>query len=96
MSLVNWSRPIQLYHTKEKLHFVGWSCDDRTALVETTYSSVVYRANKNSGHIVGVGHVCNIKEPWEKAFEQYKLEEPDDGTEEYIFKRGFEFGRNCK
>jgi hypothetical protein len=92
---INWHRPIELVTDPSvKLHFVGWSLNGRQAIVESSFASLIYRADATTGHINGVGCIRNVKEPWEVAFDRYYLNKAPnfDYTEETIFRKGYEAG----
>jgi hypothetical protein len=65
-------------------------------IVVETDSGYIYSCHKDGRCVGSSQKLANTIPDWEKAFGQYKLEEPEDCTEDYIFQRGFEAGRNWK
>jgi hypothetical protein len=91
---INWHRPIELATTGEVLHFVGWSANGRQAIVEAKSSNTIYRADVTTGSISLGTCVRNVKEPWEKAFDDWQGQPAEqDYSVRQTFKEAFEAGR---
>ena len=95
--MVDWNRPLEMSALSTKKVVLVGTAKNGNKLVES-YNGAIYRAEPETGRVVNSGperYITNVVEPWEEAFKQYCLEEVDK-TEEEIFRRGFEFGRDCK
>jgi hypothetical protein len=95
--MIDWSKPLEL--RGNPVAYIG-PMPSKELLVVLTHNNLLYRVNIKTGKVENfiddTWKVQNVKPDWEKAFDQYCIEEDDDRTEEYIFKRGFELGRSWK
>jgi hypothetical protein len=95
--MIDWSKPLVVKNFNNiNVTLVGTTLGGNVIIKNS--SGTLIEVEADTGRILDHRNffVTNYKEPWREAFEQYCIEEEDDGTEEYIFKRGFELGRNWK
>jgi hypothetical protein len=95
--MIDWKQPLEW--NGRPVTFIGCVPGVKQGIIHYSYGDLIYRVDLDTGRVLHTGYcenkyVKNTVPEWKKAFDQYCIEEAEDRTEEYIFQRGFYYGRN--